>query len=57
MSRSAHGVVEPGAVALLDVLHEVVAVDEDVAGEDIAHIGRREVSRWGKHASRHGDLG
>ena len=38
----ANSVVEKDAMALLDVLHHVVAVDEDVPGENLAHLLRGE---------------
>ncbi len=37
---AAHRVVQPDAVAGLDVLHEMVAVDQDVLGENVANLVR-----------------
>ena len=37
---AANGVVQEDAVALLDVLDQVIAVDQHVAGEHVAHVVR-----------------
>ena len=54
------GVVEPDPVAALDVLHQVVAVDQEVAGEDVAHLvggDARGVPERGRHGLPRGAAG
>jgi hypothetical protein len=52
----ADGVVEEDSVALPDVLHHVVPVDENVLGERVAHLAGGETS-GAVEGRRHSGLG